>query len=205
MKLSWATALAFVIAAGLITVAAVLTEPIDWKVRGVLALVLVAYAVVWIPESMRRLGFESRIAIRRPPQAVFDLVSSPRNWPRYFPEIEVVDAGPLPLKVGDVIHDRVTAGGSVVEAHEVVTDYEPGRRFGTGIPEPHQTHGVYELTPTAEGTDVTYTMRATLTIYEAWLGSGFRRGSMARRLLAVREPGMRRIKQLLEGADPAPV
>jgi hypothetical protein len=166
------------------------------------AIILYALAIVYllafVPRSMRRIQFESTIVVRCTPKAAFALVSDPNNWHRYVPELELRAAVRAPVTVGDLIYDRVVVKGSTHDAIERVIAYEPGERFGTQIVGGHGTTGIYELYAADGGTLVTYRCQATLTLFEAWAGNGFRRGRLAAKLKEVRDPIMQRIKAILE-------
>ena len=163
-----------------------------------------AYMLVFVPPAMRRIQFQSSVVARCTPMQAFALVSDPNNWPRYVPELSLRSRVRTPVKLGDLIEDRVVWHGVTHDAVERVIAYEPGERFGTQIVGGHGTTGEYELFATDGGTLIDYRCRATLTLLEAWVGNGFRRGHLAAKLKVARDPIMERIKNVLE-AEPSPV
>ena len=162
------------------------------------------YLLVFMPPAMRRIQFQSSVVARCTPMEAFALVSDPNNWPRYVPELSLRSRVRTPVKLGDLIEDRVVWNGVTHDAVERVIAYEPGERFATQVVGGHGTTGEYELFAADGGTLINYRCRATLTLLEAWAGYGFRRGHLAAKLKEVRDPIMERIKNVLE-AEPSPV
>ena len=165
---------------------------------------LALYMLAFVPPAMRRIAFESSVFARCTRRQAFDLVSDPNNWPRYVPELSLRSRVRTPVKLGDLIEDRVVWHGVTHDAVERVIAYEPGERFGTQIVGGHGTTGEYELFAADGGTLINYRCRATLTLLEAWAGNGFRRGHLAAKLKEARDPIMDRLKNLLE-AEPSTV
>ena len=164
-----------------------------------LGALLAVYLLVFAPPAMRRIEFESSVYVRCTPMQVFALVSNPNSWPRYVPQLQLRSAVATPVKIGDLIYDRVAAEGLTHDGVERVIASDPGVSFGTQmVTGGHGTTGVYELFAADGGTDVVYRCRATLTLFEAWAGNGFRRGYLTAKLKAARDPIMQQIKVLLE-------
>lgn len=196
----------YIVASGAAVVLAIalLISPYGWQWAVAYAGIALVYIAIWVPPAMRRIGFRTSIVAGCTRNEAFALVSDPRNWHRYFPNLQVFEPIQLPLKVGDLIHDRVDAGSLVLEAWEQVVAAEPGRRFGTAVtPNKRKSSGVYELNDVPGGTEIAYVYDATLMLGEAILGSGPARSSLVGKLLAQREASLQRIKQLLEGQPAA--
>lgn len=171
----------------------------------VVAAAIVIYLLAFIPARMRRLEFRSTIDVRCAPKDAFALVSDPNNWHRYVPELSLTAPVRTPVGIGDVIHDRIVRPNITNDGVERVIAYEPGVRFGTQmITGGHGTTGVYDFAWSDGITRITFSCQATLTLAEAWLGNGFRRGFITAQMKAGREVVMQRIKGLLE-AEPAEV
>ncbi len=164
-----------------------------------------AYVLLSAPSSTRRQSYRSAVVVRCTPEDAFALVSNPRNWPRYFPQLEVAEPVDAPPHVGSVIHLRVREGRQVVEADERVTELEAGRRFATAVVTPHANEGLYEFTPVADGTEIAYSFHGEMTVAQAVLGGAVNRNGLLKRMIAQREEGMQHIKQLLEAPEPVTV
>ena len=178
---------------------------IEWRVGLGLLVVFVAYVLVWVPRTMRWVQYRSSVQARSTPLAAFELVSDPRNWHLYFPQLEVIEPLDKPLHMGSVIHDRVARDGYVIDADEVVVAFDPGRQFGTAIRKPRRSQGIYEFKEVDGGTEIEYTSWTVLTMAQAVLGVGLRRRSLTSKMIATRAPAMQRIKALLEAPGPATV
>lgn len=190
---------------GFLTATATITLALYYPAAAVIY-VLLSVAYVWasVPESRRHLGYLSSVVVQSTPEAAFALVSDPRNWHRFHPEVEA-EAVDMPLHVGSLVWERVTVGRTVVSGQEEVTFFEPGRRFGTALLGGPGTSDDYEFTPVAGGTQIVYSFRGELTIPQAVLGGVFRRASQLKLMLARRELAMQRIQQILEPAPRATV
>lgn len=164
-----------------------------------------AYVLWSVPSSTRRQSYRSAVVVRCTPEDAFALVSNPRNWPRYFPQLEVDEPVDAPSHVGSIIHVRVREGRQVVAADERVTELEAGRRFATAVVTPHANEGLYEFTPVADGTEIAYSFHGEMTVAQAVLGGAVNRNSLLKRMISQREEGMQRIKQLLEAPEPITV
>jgi hypothetical protein len=169
----------------------------EWRVGLAVLGLAAAWALTWLPTRVRRVDLVSAIEVRCSPQAAFDLVSDPRNWSSYFPQL-TADTGDDPVREGSVINVQLMREDKrVLHAEERVVDYEPGRRFATAIAEvATPATGSYDFEPVAGGTRIVYTYRSLIPLAMALLGGRIRvRTKMAMR----RGRGMARIKQILEG------
>ena len=164
-----------------------------------------AYVLLSVPSSTRRQSYRSAVVARCTLEDAFALVSNPRNWPRYFPQLEVDEPVDAPPHVGSMVHVRVREGRQVVEADERVTELEAGRRFATAVVTPHANEGLYEFTPVAGGTEIAYSFHGEMTVAQAVLGGAVNRNGLLKRMISQREEGMQRIKQLLEAPEPVTV
>jgi hypothetical protein len=161
--------------------------------------IVLAWILVSITPSMRRLEMQSAVEVVCSPAAAFDLVSDPRNWRRYIPELEVVGPVEHPVHPGTVIRTRIHRGDTALNAEEIVTIYEPARRFGTEIPLPaHASSGTYDFAPSVSGTAIAYTFRGSLSPIQSALGGWLLRGRLVKKMARRRGTAMKEIKRLLE-------
>jgi hypothetical protein len=161
--------------------------------------VVLAWILVSITPSMRRLEMQSNVEVVCSPAAAFDLVSDPRNWRRYIPELEVVGPVEHPVHPGTVIRTRIHRGDTALNAEEIVTIYEPARRFGTEIPlPPHASSGTYDFAPSVSGTSIAYTFRGSLSPIQSAFGGWLLRGRLVKKMARRRGTAMKEIKRLLE-------
>src|SRR5438067_2360258 len=96
---------------------------------------------------------------------------------------------------------RVWAGQTILEVEETVIAFEPGSRFGTGLPDPVAT-GIYELSAGPVGTVIAYSHSGQMPVAQSIITGVFGRKANLRRMIQARQTGMDAIKRLLE-AQPA--
>lgn len=187
----------------LILASATVAASFEWRVGVAFLCVAAAWLLIWMPTSARRVHLRSEIEVGCNPQAAFDLVSDPRNWSSYFPDLTAATLDG-PIGQGSEIEVSMTRKDErVVQGKERVIAFEPGRRFGTAIMDiPRLATGSYEFEPVAGGTRIVYTFRTVMPLATALLGARF---GLARRMALNRAGGMARIKHLLEGRAPTPV
>jgi hypothetical protein len=177
--------------AALVSVAPQLWAPVEVAV--------LAWILVSITPSMRRVEMQSAVDVACSPAAAFDLVSDPRNWRRYIPELEVLGSVEHPVHPGTVIRTRIHRGDTALTAEEIVTIYEPARRFGTEIPvSPHASSGTYDFAPSISGTAIAYTFQGSLSPIQSALGGWLLRGRLVKKMARRRGAAMKEIKRLLE-------
>jgi uncharacterized protein YndB with AHSA1/START domain len=118
---------------------------------------LVRRSIDWIDTAP--VAIAARGTTTAPPDAVFAVLADHERWPEWFPNVRQVDVlGPTE---GVGARRRVHVPGLVVEEEFIVWD--PGERWaftGTAA-KPGFVRSIVEdcrLTPTAGGTDVSYTM-----------------------------------------------
>jgi hypothetical protein len=171
-----------------------------------LELAVLAWVLVSITPSMRRVEMQSAVEVACSTAAAFELVSDPRNWQRYIPELEVVGPVEHPVHPGTVIRVRIHSGGNARTAEEIVTIYEPPRSFGTAIPvPPHESSGTYDFAPSVSGTAIAYTFQGSLSPIQSALGGWLLRGRLVKKMARRRGAAMREIKRLLEERSSASV
>ncbi len=169
---------------------------------GALAL---AYALWCVPMSVRRVYYRLVIVVRATPEEAFGLVSNPRNWNRYFPQIGVEEPIDEPLHLGSVVHTTWLEKHTVYTDDEQVIDFEPGLRFGTASVIRRPSDGTYEMTPVVGGTEIAWTYWSALTYPQAVLGGALRRRALVARMVQRREASLQAIKRLLEEQVRVPV
>jgi uncharacterized protein YndB with AHSA1/START domain len=129
------------------------------------------------------------------PEAVFDLVTTARFWPRWHPAtLAVAGVTQRPFGPGDRIHERVRFGDIVAQGTWEVVEYDrPWRAvLRTEMPSVRIT---YSFAADGGGTE----FRRELE-YEASLAGAFPdRGAFDRLMQAQSEQGLRKLKELVEG------
>ncbi|MBI1801625.1 MAG: SRPBCC family protein [Chloroflexi bacterium] len=77
------------------------------------------------------------VLINRPIEEVFNLATTPKNWPRYHPNsLGVSGVTERPVRVGDVTRERANLGGRIGEGDWKVVEHEPLRRVVWTIDNP---------------------------------------------------------------------
>ena len=171
-----------------------------------LEVVVLAWVLISVTPSMRRVEMQSAVEVSCSPAAAFELVSDPRNWRRYIPELEVVGVVDHPVHPGTVIRTRIHRGDTALNAEEIVTIYEPARCFGTAIPmPPHASSGTYNFAPSVSGTAIAYTFQGSLSPIQSALGGWLLRGRLTKKMERRRGVAMKEIKRLLEERPAGPV
>ena len=189
--------IAFLVVAELLMAAAV-----DWRALGVFAVLPIGWILFWTAPVNRRGVRQQTIDVRCTPQAAFELVSNPENWPAYNPNIELVRPLQEPIHVGSVIQLQARHDGKVHEGAEEVVAFEPGKRFASGVMKGHVTGtDSYDLEPSPRGTRITYRFRFHMSLPMAAIGGGLLLRSEAKKLMAEREVIMERIKGMLEAPE----
>jgi Polyketide cyclase / dehydrase and lipid transport len=169
---------------------------------GALAL---AYALWCMPMSVRRVYYRLVIVVRATPEEAFALVSNPRNWSRYLPQIGVEEPIDEPLHLGSVVRTTWLEKHTAYTEDEQVIDFETGRRFGTASVHRRPSDGIYELTPVGGGTEIAWSYRSALTYPQAVLGGALRRRALVAHMVQRRKASLQVIKGLLEEQVPVPV
>lgn len=185
---------------------AAIVATLDVRVAAAVLAVAIAWTVYALVPSRRRIEVRTAIVARTTPEAAFDLVSDPSMWPRYAPDLEIIESPDLPVKVGTVIRDRMHRPSlPPLEVEERVIAFEPGRRFGTTVVGDRPNSGIYEMREVEGGTEIAYLYSAVLGVPTALLGGAFMRPRLVNRLRSVRRAALERIKRLLEAQPPVSV
>jgi uncharacterized protein YndB with AHSA1/START domain len=95
------------------------------------------------------------VEIRRPPEAVFDYVTTPAHWPQWHPSsLAVSGATDHPLQVGEQTLEDFEVAGHRGKALWTVTEREASRRWRIEATVEGRPAGSvsYTLSPSAEGT-----------------------------------------------------
>ena len=177
-----------------------LVASIDWRVAAGYLFLLLAWVMFWMPRANRTLLIRSAIDVRCTPQAAFDLVSNPNNWPLYVPEIELAQPVVVPVHLGTIIPGRVRRDGKItLEADEEVVAFEPGARFGTAMHrDPQPSTGIYDFEAVLGGTRIQYTYRTVISLPAAIFGVRLMRSRLVKVMSERRMQSFARIKRLLE-------
>lgn len=196
------TALAMGLLVIFVTLALSVYHPAVAGFYGALAL---AYALWCLPYSARRIDYRLAVVANCSPEDAFALVSDPRNWNRYLPQLGVQETFDEPLHIGSIVHETWKEGRTVYTEDEVVIAYEPGHRFGTASVGRRPIDGVYEMTPVEGGTEIAWTYSSAFTYAQAVLGGVLRRRGFIARMIERRQKSLDAIKGLLEEPVPAAV
>jgi uncharacterized protein YndB with AHSA1/START domain len=95
------------------------------------------------------------VIIHRPPEAVFDYVTTPANWPKWHPSsLGVAGATDHPLQVGEQTTEDFLVAGRRGQALWTVTEREAPRfwRIEATVEGRRAASVTYTLRPSAEGT-----------------------------------------------------
>lgn len=103
------------------------------------------------------------VRIARPPEAVFAVLTDPASdltWREHVRSFEPQG----PLDVGTLVRQTIAGpGGRAMPADFRLTAFETPARYGFEVVTgPVRPVGEYRLTPAEDGTDLTFTMSATL-------------------------------------------
>ena len=101
-------------------------------------------------------GFKMSEWISRPPQDVFDFVTTPDNAPRVVPSVtSMVKITDGPTRVGTVLRETRVMRGKEEQAELEVVAYDPGREYGVkNLTEGIETVYRYAFHPESTGTRV---------------------------------------------------
>jgi len=119
-------------------------------------LAVLAAAVLLAPLPVEdRTRIYTVVEIRRPPQAVFDYVTTPAHWPQWHPaSLAVTGATDHPLQLGEQTLEDFRVAGRRGQALWTVTAREASRRWRIEATVEGRRAGSvsYSLSPSAEGT-----------------------------------------------------
>lgn len=140
-------------------------------------------------------SFRQAVSIRRPPQAVFELLTRFEEIPKYVPQVTSAEqTSPGEVSVGTTFVQRGRLLGRTVETPTVVTTFEPYTRFGCRAdrgPAPYEA--LYEFVASDGGTRlearVTVRLRGAARFLEPLVGPVIR---------AIYARNLKRIRDLLE-------
>ncbi len=101
-----------------------------WVIGAVLAMILAIVGAVLLPAPEEPVRIESEVNISRTPQAVFDFVTTPGNWPKWHPSsLAVSGATDHPLRVGEQATEDYLVAGRHGRAVWTVTERDAPRRW----------------------------------------------------------------------------
>ena len=135
------------------------------------------------------------IAVDRPPEAVFALVSDPESDPRWRSDVRSVERlSGEPSAPGTVYRQRVGAMGGTAEAVVEVLEVVPGRSITFEVREPVRGRGGYVVEPAGAGATVRFWLelpsgRGLRAIADKAIAAAIGRGARA---------DLARLKALLE-------
>jgi len=195
--LAWA----FVIGA-LAVLAAAITSPI---VAVLIIAVVAVWVLIWTPSWLRRVTVETTVLIQRDPAAVFSFVVDSRNEPLYMSTVQSVEKitdGPVGPGTQFRAHVHPTPSTSWVALGQIV-DFEPNRRLTFRVVSVRDPNlDVFTFTPADGGTLLNHRFESEISFNLALIGSAFRIPRAKRQMVAARQAGWIKLKQILENASP---
>jgi len=160
---------------------------------------LVGYLAYWLPESHRRVVIEAEALIAASAEDVFALATDPVAAPHLLPgtTVEAETAGPP--RIGSRYRGRVRISLARFQATDEIVEYQPVRRFAertlSGAP-----YNLTRLTfePAPQGTLIRYEHVGVLSLANAILGGGLRRGATRKQILTLRQDWFQALRSRLE-------
>jgi Polyketide cyclase / dehydrase and lipid transport len=190
-------ALAFVIGAVALLVAAAISPVVALFIVGVVAL----WVLLWTPPLLRRVISQASVLIQRDPAEVFAFVADSQNAPLYMAaaeSVEKITSGPIGPGTRFRIHARLTPS-TTWEAIEEIGDYEPNNRLTSRVISTFTPNfDVLTTTPADGGTLLSHRFESEVSFNLALIGAAFRIPTAKRQMLATRQAGWMKLKQILE-------
>ena len=164
-----------------------------------LAIVGVAalWVLLWTPRWLRRVTTESQVVILRDPAVVFSFVADSRNEPRYVPTVDSVEKiTDGPIRAGTQFRARVRDG--LWEGVGEIVDFEPNTRLTFRVMSDKPNFEETTFVPVYGGTLIIHRFESEISFNGSIFGSAFRMPRAKRTMLANREAGWIKLKQILE-------
>jgi uncharacterized protein YndB with AHSA1/START domain len=158
------------------------------------------WLVIWSTPRFRQNQITSTFDIRCSPELVFTFISDSRNLPRWRTECETV-AMLTPEPIGPGTRFRQSGrlpGGMEIVGTEQIVGYEPYHRLTSRVEWNHPNLEKITFEQVGAATRVTTTSDLEYSFGEAVLGAKLFRGAGIAKVMALREAGVVRIKQILE-------
>jgi uncharacterized membrane protein len=162
-----------------------------------------AWLALWSIPRFRRTHVISSLVVQRSPQVVFDYIADLRNLPRWRTEVESVEMlTPKPIGPGSRFRQRgrVLKGMEVVGVEQIV-DFEPYRRMTSRAEFALPNLDEITFEPVGDATRVAFRFDVELSFGAAATGDRFRQAGRNRQIMALRNAGAERLKQILEGGE----
>jgi uncharacterized protein YndB with AHSA1/START domain len=197
---------AFVIGAVALVVAATISPTAALFIIAVAAL----WVLLWTPPLLRRVISQGSVAIQRDPAEVFAFVADSQNAPLYMAaaeSVEKITSGPIGPGTRFRTHLRLTPS-TTWEAIGEIVDYEPNNRLTSRVISTFAPNlDVLTTTPAGGGTLLSHRFETEVSFNLALIGAAFRIPKAKRQMLATRQAGWMKLKQILENgavAEPPP-
>jgi carbon monoxide dehydrogenase subunit G len=173
-----------------------------WPGVGLFVLAVEAsWVLVWLPRATRTFETVSGVTIQCDPAVVFPFVADMQNDPLYIPGVEAVEKTTGgPVGPGTQYQARVRIGRTEWDGIGEIVDYEPNTRVTSRVnssARPNFEVITFELVP--GGTQLTHRFNSEVGYTQAVLGSSLFRWRLKRRMVARRQVGWAKLKQILEG------
>jgi carbon monoxide dehydrogenase subunit G len=160
--------------------------------------IVAMWVLVWTPLWLRRVITESQAVIRRDPAVVFSFLADSQNEPRYVPTVDSVEKiTDGPIRAGTQFRAHVRDG--LWEGVAEIVVFEPNSRLTVRVVSSLKPN--VEMTtfvPVSGGTLITRRFESEISFNGSIFGSAFRLPQAKRRMLANRQAGWIKLKQILE-------
>lgn len=191
------------LAAVVVDFVALLVAPFWPTTTLLIVAVTIAWVALWSIPQLRRTRVTSTFVIRCGQKAVFTLMSDARNirqWRHEYESVEMLTPEPIGPGSRFRVRTRLLPESVLFDGVEEIIDYEPDRRFTSWVASglrPNFDEFTFEVVD--GGTRVTQTFDFEYSFTLAVTGALFAQHRKTRRILAARQAGEIRLKQILEG------
>jgi carbon monoxide dehydrogenase subunit G len=173
-----------------------------WPGVGLFVLALeTSWILAWLPRATRTFETVSGVTIQRDPAVVFPFVANMENDPLYIQGVESVEKTTSgPVGPGTRYRARVRIGRTEWDGTAEIVDYEPNIRVTSRVnssSRPNLEVITFEQVP--GGTLLTHRFNSEVIYTQAVLGGSLFRWRLRRRIVARRQVGWAKLKQILEG------
>jgi uncharacterized protein YndB with AHSA1/START domain len=127
------------------------------KILLLVSLLAVLGVLLFVPVAVGARRIDTSVTIDRPPQQVFDYVTTPGNWPKWHPSsLAVSGATDHSLRVGELVREEFLVAGHHGHAVWTVVASEAPHRWVIEGKVEGGVNGVVSYTLTAQGTGTAF-------------------------------------------------
>ncbi len=163
--------------------------------------VVVVWLAIWLPEATRTTTSRLEFFVSCSPEKAFDFVADRRHAPLYEDEVEVSELlTELPIGVGSRFFQRARLPEIVMEAEEVITEFDRPRRLACEMTTRRKSGGTFRFSPQLTGTLIRYDSYHVDALYGGWAGLLLHPGrhQAAEAIARHRQAWSKRLKEILE-------